>query len=80
VRWHCWKHIGPMTVSSLMATGVTCRSHPSAANGFVKQIARGLHYLHAQAMPLIHGNLKPSNILVRDRSQRGRKRLSVRTI
>jgi len=44
----------------------------AAANGFIKQIARGLHFLHTQATPLIHGNLKPSNILVRGRDQRGR--------
>jgi serine/threonine protein kinase len=36
-----------------------------AVNSFVKQIARGLGFLHAQTPPIAHSNLKPSNVLVR---------------
>lgn len=28
------------------------------------QIMHGLHYLHTLDKPLVHGNLKPSNILI----------------
>ncbi|KAK6637964.1 hypothetical protein RUM44_008387 [Polyplax serrata] len=30
----------------------------------IKEVIAGLHYLHVQKPPIIHGNLKPSNVLI----------------
>ncbi|XP_049963396.1 serine/threonine-protein kinase/endoribonuclease IRE2-like [Schistocerca serialis cubense] len=37
------------------------------AHGLVRQLLSGLHYLHTLSTPVVHGNLKPSNVLIDDK-------------